>query len=245
MSIIVMGSAPVSTEVPAAERTYFASAAAHQMANRKNFWGEICCVFPIGVVETGRPEPELSIFLRHAPYDRLFLRSSLWSLINPYEVQTYISMGNDLRDLSYRDMVSLWVKHIGVSSLLFSWFKGAKMRNYIFLILNTRPKKVSWFENFCSVLLSTSHTKISSGVLSILLAIEESDPEQQINVFGVTLARQEYSYEMSPSQLSDGIKGHEGHMEADKQALVKLFRKHSSRLHFDDENLRSFLSDKY
>jgi hypothetical protein len=239
-----MGSAPVSNEVPPAQKTYFASSAAHQMAVIGNCWGEICCVFPIGVVETGSPEPELSLFLKHAPYDRLFLRKSLWSLTNSYNLENYIDLARDVTPLSYRYMLKLWAKHVGPMSLLLYWLRGAKLRDYIHLLNIPHSHKTSWLENFSSAVLSTSSTKLSSGVLSLLIAIDESEPDQKIHVFGITLTRQEYSYDLAPRQLDEAVKGHEGHMKADKLALIKVFKHHFARLDFDDEELRVFLLKK-
>lgn len=244
VSITIMGSAPVSMDIPNAERTYFASAAAHQIENRMDCWGEICCVFPIGVAETGSPEPELSIFLTHTPYDRLVLRKSLWSLANQFDIQTYVDLGKDVTVMTYYSMVRLWAMNVGLTSLVVSWLKGAKFSDYMNLFLNPYSEKVSWLENFCSAVLSTSRTKVSTGVLSLLLAIEESEPDQQIHIFGITLARDKYSYDTSPRQLADNVAGHMGHMKADKQILIKVYRRHFARLHFDDPELVAFLKHK-
>ena len=241
MTITIIGSAPILSPIPDSRKTYFASSSAYQKKVKHASWGQINCVFPIGVIETGAPEPERSLFLEQAPYDRLFLRQSLWSLGNFWREESYKGLTKELETLTYRKMLSLVASETGFLSLFLRWSATAKVRELIHGLLKFRNGKVAGLENLSALLLSGRNTKVSSGILATLLALEEAQSDEEIGIFGITVSRNAYAYELTSEQLKDGVDGHQGHLSADIFVLQKLLRKYPNQIQIDDTDLRNLL----
>lgn len=218
MTILVLGAAPLAGEITFGHRLIIVAhgGAVHLPSPEDRptaVWGLASSngFTPSKLARAG----SLKEFVTSGPYQKLLLRDSLKVRSrNLRRVLDFSELASEVENLSYYRILSL----------LLHWFS---MREIV-LMAQGRSQAKPWKVRklirslMLSRLLSQNGTKVSQGVLAILIALQEANSTERVIVAGIELERRAYAFSMADRDLEETLRGHEGHLKADSNVLRRI-----------------------
>lgn len=241
MAKTVIGSGPFEEDVPESRMIFAVNGSVAHLPEKRIDSSNVSVIFVNGHFETSEARPEADLLVKNSPYSKIILRESLLGLDYPSSNARLQNLAEELRLLTYREMFSMWASRVGVLRTLLHGVHLKSLPAYFSSAINSMRRQKDFVERIASVFLSNGKTKLSSGVLAVLLASSMARPRETIYVFGITLSRNRYAYHLSNSQIVSRSKGHNGHLVADIFILSKLYQRCSGKLVIGDPQLRELI----
>lgn len=246
VSILVLGAAPLSAEISFDHRLVIVAhgGAFHlpPLASRPfTVWALVAAngFSPSEILARGG----MNQIAKNGPYDKLLLRDSLKTSSKSLRLAVDLSeLARTLENLTYQNILALFLQWFSLREIfaLVEWGPDAKPWHFRGIRRLTSLRR----------LLSTRGTKVSTGVLAVLVGLREAKSDETVVVAGIELERHAYSYSETDTEREVDrkhiLRGHQGHLEADLKVLRRLCsRKGPDHLHFISKSIQAHVLADY
>ena len=238
MAITVIGSAPFEENIPDSRMIFAANGSVAHIPEKGIDPSNVCVLFANGYFEDPEAKTEADLLVKNSPYSKIILRESLLGLNRPSSREALRALSMEVELLTYKDMLSLWTSKIGLLRTLVFGIYTRSLPAYLLSALKSIRHKEDLVEGIASVFLSNKRTKLSSGVLAVMLASSAAHPGEIIYVYGISLTRTHYAYRMSDSEIDRQVKAQEGHLTSDVFVLSRLVNSKENKIVIGDAELR-------
>lgn len=239
MAITVIGSAPFEEDIPDSRIIFAANGSVAHLTEKGIDPSKVRVLFANGYFGDPEAQTESALLVRNSPYSKIILRESLLGLNRPSSREALQAFSGELELLTYKQMFSMWTSQIGLLETLVYGINIRSLPAHFLSALKSLRHQEDLVERLASVFLSNKKTKLSSGVLAVMLAVSAAHPEEIIHVYGISLTRNHYAYPMSNSELDRQVKGHEGHVTSDIFMLSRLVNSKENEIVIWDTELRN------
>lgn len=234
----MIGSAPFQEDIPDSRIIFAANGSVAHIPEKGIDPSNVCVLFANGYFEEPEAKTEAGLLVKHSPYSKIILRESLLGLNRPSSREALQALSGELELLTYKEMFSMWASKIGLLQTLVYGINTSSVPAYFLSALKSLRHREDLVEGIASVFLSNKRTKLSSGVLAVMLASSAARPGEIIHVYGISLTRTHYAYRMSDSEIDLQVKGHEGHLNSDIFMLSRLVNSKENEIVIGDTELR-------
>lgn len=234
----MIGSAPFEEDIPDSRIIFAANGSVAHLTEKGIDPSKVRVLFANGYFGDPEAKTESALLVSNSPYSKIILRESLLGLNRPSPRENLQNLAEDVEILKYKEMFSMWTSKIGLLETLAYGINIRSLPTYFLSALKSLRHQEDLVEGIASVFLSNKKTKLSSGVLAVMLASSTARPGEIIHVYGISLTRNRYVYRMSNSELNRQIKGHKAHVTSDIFMLSRLVNSKKNEIVIGDIELR-------